>query len=416
MGRELMELDAARELLGAMVRPLAPGRIPLEEALGLRLAAPAEAALDLPPAAVSAMDGYAVRSRDLGTGEGLPVVMEIPAGVVPPPLEEGAAARIFTGAPLPPGADTVVPQELATPDGEGRVRLEVLPRGAHVRDLGEVVGAGSTLATPGDEVTPQLLGLLAGAGVEEVEAVPRPVLAVVGTGSELVGQGLRPGPGQIRDSNGPMLTALARAQGLEPPTCSRVADRLPDLVSALGRAMETAHVVLTTGGVSVGDYDLVPAAVEELGGEVLVHGVAQKPGKPILVARLRSGWLVGLPGNPVAVLVGWRLFALPLVAALGGWPGAFAERPLDAVLTEAQVNPGRRTVLMPAVLEKSSGGWSVTPLPWKGSHDLAASGRANALLRLQPGAAYAAGEPAPCYPLSFPCGNPSRGLTSPEPG
>lgn len=399
MGGAMPDLEEARARLGAAARPLPPVEVGVREALGLRLAADVSATLSLPPADVSAMDGYAARAAELAAGAPLPVAFEVAAGQVPGPLPAGHAARIFTGAPLPVGADVVVQQELAERLPDGRVRLEPLPAGSNVRRRGEVVAEGDRVAAAGGVVTAQRLALLVAAGVDRVTVYPRPRLAVVGTGSELAAPDERPGPGRIRDSNGPLLDALARTAGLAPPRIARAPDRLEELVAALERALAAAEVVLTTGGVSVGDHDLVPEAARRLGAEVLFHRVAQKPGKPILAARAGERWLVGLPGNPLAVLVGWRLYVLPLVMALAGDVEAFREEPLGARLAAPAANRGARTVLRPARLEWSGGAWVATVLPWKGSHDLAAGGAADALVRLEPGAELPAGAEVRCYPL-----------------
>ncbi|HHQ49421.1 MAG TPA: molybdopterin molybdenumtransferase MoeA, partial [Acidobacteria bacterium] len=339
----MIDVDTARAALATEAAPLPPRSLPLAEALGRRLAASPLADVDLPPADVSAMDGYAARSGDLRDGTALAVAFEIPAGTVPPPLPPGAAARIFTGAPLPEGADTVVEQERARPAGDRAVLLPPVPPWTNVRRRGELFAAGEALARPGDRVTPQRLALLAAGGAPTVEVIPRPRVAVLTTGSELAAAGERPGPGRIRDSNGPLLDALVRSAGLAPPERDHALDERPVLRAALQHLLDRADLVITTGGVSVGDYDLVPAVVEELGGATIFHRVAQKPGKPVLAARLGSTWLIGLPGNPLAVVVGWRLYALPLLRALAGDPAPFEEDLLEARLTGPARNRGRRT-------------------------------------------------------------------------
>jgi len=395
----MIDLDAARALLAAEAAPLAASRLPLAEALGRWLSASPTAGVDLPPADVSAMDGYAARTMDLQAGAPLPVAFEVPAGAAPPPLAPGGAARIFTGAPLPEGADTVVEQERARAEGDGSVILPAVPPWTNVRRRGELFARGQALAHPGDRVTPQRLALLAAGGVAAVEAVLPPRVAVVTTGTELAPAGEAPAPGRIHDSNGPLLDALTRSAGLDPPERHHALDRRPDLCSALERSLGRADLVVTTGGVSVGDYDLVPGVVEELGGKMLFHRVAQKPGKPVLAARFGGSWLIGLPGNPLAVLVGWRLYALPLLRALAGDPSAFDEELLTARLTTSAHNAGRRTVLRPARLDPTEAGPTVTILPWKGSHDVVAAAAADVLVRLAPGAGLQAGDTVSCYVL-----------------
>ncbi len=310
-------------------------------------------------------------------------------------------ARIFTGAVVPAGADAVVPQEDAEVVADGRVRLASAPAGRHVRRRGEIFAAGAVLARAGDLLNPARIALLAAGGAVRVSVFPRPRVALVVTGAELVDAGTSPGVGQIRDSNGPLLVALAREAGLAATVAARVADELPALRAQLEAAAAGADLVVSSGGVSVGDFDLVPRAVADLGGEVVFHKAAIQPGKPILVALLGRTWLVALPGNPVSAMVGWRMFARPFAEALAGDVAAFAEAPLVASLAEPVGNRGTRTQLRPAVLEPAEAGWRVRVRPWKGSHDLVAPAPANALARLEAGAELAAGARVACFPLPW---------------
>jgi molybdopterin molybdotransferase len=341
------------------------------------------------------MDGCAVRHADLDGSTALPVAFEVAADGVPPPLPEGAAARIFTGAQVPRGADTVVPQELARVEDGARVVLERLDAGSHVRMAGEVLSSGGAVAGEGDLITPQRLALLAAGGSHRVRVIPRPRVAVVVTGSELVELTEVPGPGQIRNTNGPLLDGLARQAGLAAPVQRGSVDREGELVSALGEAFEAAELVLTSGGVSVGEYDLVPDVVRSLGGEVVFHRVAVKPGKPVLVARRDHRWLVGLPGNPVSVLVGWWLFARPVAEALAGNSAALSEEFMPATLLEPVPKTSGREEFRPAVIHGSK----VRIIDWRGSHDLVAAAGANALARLAPRTAYRAGDTVTCLPI-----------------
>ena len=395
----MITFDQARSILAARVHALEPAVVPLGDALGCRIARPPKSDVDIPPGDVSAMDGYAVRRADIKGCRELAVAFEVQAGSVGDRLPEGRAARIFTGAVLPEGADTVVPQELATLSENGAVRLEPLEVGAHVRRRGEVLANGVRLAEEGDIVTPQLVALLAAAGADRLTVVPRPRVAVVVTGSEVVPVAQAPGPGQIRNSNGPMLDALVRSACLRPPQLASASDSIDDLRVTLSDSIANADVVLTSGGVSVGDYDLVPDVARSLGGEVLFHRVSVKPGKPLLAVRFDGCWMLGLPGNPVSVLVGWRLFGWPLAAALGGDSAAFDEQPLLASLEEGVVNRGERVELRPAVVSQGEDGFTVRVVPWRGSHDVVAAAAANALARLDVGVAYEYGDPISCYPL-----------------
>jgi molybdopterin molybdotransferase len=395
----VITLDEARGLVAARVAALDPVVVPLGEALGCRIAEPPRSDVDSPPGHVSAMDGYAVRHADVGCGGTLPVAFEVQAGTVAGHLPQGCAARIFTGAVLPEGADTVVPQEQASVGENGVVRLESLAAGSHVRRRGEVLAVGAPLAEIGELVTPQLVALMAAAGADRVAVIPRPRVSVVVTGSEVVPVSEVPGPGQIRNSNGPMLDALVRAAGLRAPQSVSAGDTTDDLSLTLSSSIADADLVLTSGGVSVGDYDLVPEVARSLGGEVLFHQVSVKPGKPLLAVRFDGCWMLGLPGNPVSVLAGWRLFGWPLAATLSGDTAAFNEQPMLAELEEAVTNRGDRVELRPAVLTRGQDRLSARVVPWRGSHDLVAAAAANAFARLDVGAAYEVGDPIPCYPL-----------------
>ncbi len=395
----MLTIDEARTLLAMNADPLPAASVTLSDALGLRLADAVVADTDLPLVDLSAMDGYATRHEDLLGHTALPVSMEVPAGATPGRLETGSLARIFTGAPLPAGADTVVEQERAQVGGDGRVLLEGRPLGANIRHRGELFACGSLLAPAGAVLTPARIALLAAGGVLELKAIPRPRVASLVTGHELVGLDETPAPGQIRNTNGPMFRALAEEQGLVLTHETRVDDDKAALRQSIETAFDTADLVLSSGGVSVGDYDFVPEVIEELGGKILFHRIQLKPGKPTLVARRGGKWFIGLPGNPLAVLAVWRLFVQPLVHLLSGDDAAFDEVLPSAAITEAFVNKGKRSVLRPAIVSPSVGGAIVQVLPWKGSHDLVAAAPANALLRAEAGQAFARGEQAPCYLL-----------------
>ena len=397
----MLSLDDARALLVSRVTPLPAVEVPLALGLGCRLAAAPEADADLPPSDLAAMDGYAARAEDLVAGRPVPIAFVVPAGAASEPLHASAAVRIFTGAVVPPGADTVVPQEEAEVLTDGRVRLPRLPPGSHMRRRGEIFAAGAVLAQVSESLSPALLAVLAAGGVVTVKVIPRPRVAVLVTGAEFVHGSTVPAPGQVRDSNGPLLAALADQSRLEVSAPETVGDELPALCGRLEAAAGKSDIVVTSGGVSVGDFDLVPRAVEELGGEIVLHRVAIQPGKPILIARLGETWLAGLPGNPVSALVGWRLFALPLAETLAGDAAAFGETPVPAVLTSPARNSSDRTQLRPALLELRGGEWRVTMLPWKGSHDVLAAASANALARLEGSSEIESGTSLPCFPLPW---------------
>jgi molybdopterin molybdotransferase len=388
----MLTLKAARVLLVKEIEPLPARCVPVPEARGDRLAESPRAALDWPEADVSVMDGYAARAVDLAAHEPLPVAFEVPTGQVPEPLPAGAIARIFTGACLPAGADAVVPQEEARMESDGRIRLPVVEAGRFVRHHGEVVRRGDVLAEAGEVLTPQLVGLLIATGPREVRVTPRPRIGILTTGSELRAPDEPLRPGSIYDSNGPMLRALAAEALLEADHGRRVTDDLQATRQAIKELTTQVDLLVTSGGVSVGDYDLVPQALQDLGAELLFHRVTVKPGKPILVARLHNCMVVGLPGNPASAFVGWRLFARPIAERLAGDSRAFDFAGSTATLLTPAVNRGDRTLLAPSRLSRTDVGMSISVLPWKGSHDLIAMARANALAIMDPGLEKKAGE------------------------
>lgn len=396
---ELLPLDAARDRLADAAERLAADEMPLDEAEGLRAAGDVRARSDLPLRDVSAMDGYALRHVDLVGDVVLPIAFEVAADDSPPPLRKGTVARIFTGAALPSGADTVVPQEAATISGGTRVRLEAAPRGAFVRRGGEVFRRGDLLVAAGEILNPARIALLAAGGIDRVLSVRRPSVAIIVTGDEFVSAPENPKTSGTHDANGPFLAALASEAGLHVARALRVGDDIEAIHRALESTKEDADLVVTSGGVSVGDHDLVPRAVRAAGGSEILHRVAMRPGKPILVARLGSAWVVGLPGNPVSVLVGWHLFARPLARVLAGDAAALRARPTEGSLTGPVRGDGVRTLLVPTTLQRETSPPGLTPLPWKGSHDLLAASRADALTRVDPGVNLAEGSLAPFYPL-----------------
>lgn len=379
-GRPLT-VDEAVALVLDRARPLAAGPIALGPALGRTLAEPVIADIDLPPFPKATMDGYAVRSADLAApGEHrLRVAAEILAGQSPDrPIGPGEAARIMTGAPLPPGADAVVNVERTRAEpGEPEHALfglaAAVPPGQFILPRGREMRAGDRLLEPGATITPTMIGLLAAAGRASVAVAPRPSLTVVPTGDELVAPGATPGPGQIRNSNGPMLAALARAWGAtdvieEVP----VRDRPDRLVAAFEQAVFERDVLIVSGGVSAGVADLVPAALVECGVAPVFHKVSVKPGKPIWFGvgpprpGGRPGTLVfGLPGNPASGVVGFLLFVRPALDALAG-RGARPAPIVPRRLAADFAHRGDRPTFHPARLDADG----MRPLRWAGSADL----------------------------------------------
>jgi len=315
----------ALQLILERARPLPARSVPLSEALGLVAAEAILAPEPVPPFTNSAMDGFAVLAGD-GAGAAperpvrLPVAGEIPAGRPSAvALRPGEAWRIMTGAAMPEGADAVVPVEEAAA-GDGWVEFRRPPRpGAHVRLAGEDIQAGGLVVPRGQVLRPAELGVLAAIGRAEVPVHPRPRVAVITTGNELVDAGERPGPGQIRDANIHSLAAQVRAAGGLPVPFARVPDRREAVVAALTAALEGADVVLTNGGISVGDFDYIKDVLEGLGAEQVFWRVAQKPGGPLGLWLLQGRLVFGIPGNPVAAMLMFEEYVRPALRSMLGF-------------------------------------------------------------------------------------------------
>jgi molybdopterin molybdotransferase len=356
-------------------------RAPLSDGLGRVLGSDLPTDVDWPPFDTSAMDGYAVRVADAARAL-VERAGPVAAGDFPPaPLEAGEAVRVMTGAPLPPGTEAVVPVENARREN-GTVVATTAPRpGEHLRRRGESLRAGSILLRRGRRLGAADIAMAALAGADPIEVYARPRVTIAVTGNELVPVSTKPGPGQLRDSNGPMLAALCRVRGARVASRAAVRDEDGAVRGLFAEAGRNEDLLVTSGGVSAGDFDLLPAEAERAGFELLFHGVAMRPGKPLVFGRRGRALWLGLPGNPVSASVCFRLFGLLALDALEG-----VERPgpafVSARLTRAVSVRGKRETYRDAILEAVDGELRVAPLETLGSHDLAAHARANALLRV----------------------------------
>lgn len=395
-----VSLEAAWETLAAALPEPKIGRVARFEALGRTLAKPVLAIADSPAWEASAMDGYALSGMVAG-GTVLEVSATIAAGDRPDCiLVPGTAAKIMTGAPMPRGADRVAPVE-GTDGGARRVRIDQPPlSGAHIRRAGEIFHRGDEILSRGCRLSPAALALLASQGMDQVEIFVPPRVAFFTTGDEVVAAGGQTLPGQLRNSHADFLQSSCKSIGIEAENLGIVGDRRESIQNAIARGFEH-DLLLVTGGVSQGDFDFVPSSLVSLGCETLFHGVAVRPGKPLLACRHPSGLVLGLPGNPGSVIVAFALFAWPLIQR---WMGRAAEPWREAVrcelATPLPANPRTFDRLLPARLWAEEGHWMSSVLPAKGSHDLAAFARANALLRLRPGdAPRATGATSEALPL-----------------
>jgi molybdopterin molybdotransferase len=372
--------DEALELVIRTAAPLPPAEIGLDDALGLVLAEEISADQDYPPFPRSMMDGFAVRLAD--AGKTVPIVGEAPAGSVwSGELTDGTCIEILTGAPCPPGAEAVVPKEnvqrhdmLVHLPATIRPGQSIAPQGSDCRQGQRVLG-------PGQIVAGMAIGTLAAFGRTSVRATPLPLVAIIATGEELAhaGQPLR--PGQVRNSNGPMVSALVREQGLAPPRQLTVADRLDTTADALEACAE-ADIIVLSGGVSVGTYDFVPRALEQFGAETVFHGVNQKPGKPILFARRGRQLIFGLPGNPLSCHFGLHRYVAAAIRRLSGRKGH--PQVFRGALADRIEIKGGRVNFLPghAVPTESTGGWRVELLAGASSADIFQSCTANCYVEL----------------------------------
>jgi molybdopterin molybdotransferase len=368
-------------------RPLPPQAVPVTAALGLVLAEDVASDIDSPPYDKALMDGYAVRSADtVGGHTALRVIEEVTAGRVPEQtVGPGQATRIMTGAPIPQGVDTVVPVERTRLLENNQVQIDAAPKpGQNILRRAQEMTRGQTVLPAGTIIRPQVIGLLAGVGRTAVQVHPQPTVAVLPTGDELVEAPALPGPGQIRNGNGPMLVAqIARAGGV-PQYLGIARDQIDHLRSLIGEGLKASILVLS-GGVSAGKLDLVPGVLHELGVQAHFHKVEMKPGKPIFFGTRAEGTLVfGLPGNPVSSLVCFELFVRPAMRRLMGHadPGP---RMVPLQLAEDFNYASDRPTYYPARVEAGPTGWLVRPGPWFGSADLRAVAPTNALVLFPPG-------------------------------
>lgn len=378
----MLDVSAAREIVLRHCRPLPPEqRFPF---VGRVLAEDVAADIDSPPFAKSMMDGYAVRAADAVSGAELSVIEEIPAGKVPAKtVGPGQAARLFTGAPIPDGADAVVMQERTEALTDGRVRIAdagVTP-GQHILPRGREMAAGEVVVPAGTLLTPAAIGLLAAVGRAAVSVAPTPLVGVLVTGDELVEADVAPGPGQIRNSNGPMLTALTLMAGGRPLDLGIARDDEASLRSLVADNLGVSNMLVLAGGVSVGKLDLVPKVLADLGMTTHFHQVRMKPGKPLLFGTIGDTLVFGLPGNSVSSFVGFHLFVKPALRVLAGHrdPGPETER---RTFREPFAASNNRPTYHPA---KREPGGRVRGLPWFGSPDLRALLNADCLLVLPPG-------------------------------
>jgi molybdopterin molybdotransferase len=383
--------EALARITGSVETPTAIETVPVEEAFGRVLAAPLVATRTQPPFTASAMDGYAVRAGDVSPGAVLALVGESAAGRrYPGRVGAGEAVRIFTGAPVPEGADSILIQENAE-EAEGRVTpRESLAVNRHIRPAGLDFAAGQRFFAAGHRLAAKDLALAAALGAGTVDVRRRPRVAVLATGDELVAPGAATGPDQIVASNHLSVMALAKKAGAEPRFFGIAADDLATLDRSIAAARDWgAEILVTLGGASVGDRDLVKAALAAAGLELGFWRIAMRPGKPLMFGRLGAMRVLGLPGNPASAVVCAHLFLKPLIAAFLGEPPRDPTRP-GRLAAGLPANDQRQDYLRATLGVDGDGVPVLTPLPAQDSSLTAILAAADALVIRPPHAPPAA--------------------------
>jgi molybdopterin molybdotransferase len=387
----LLPVDTALAQVLDGIAPPAEEIVPIGDADGRVLTQDLTAKLTQPPFDASAMDGYAVFGDGAaGVGDRWTVVGESAAGHgFSGSVGAGHAVRIFTGAPVPNGCGTVVIQEDVSRTGDVIIAIDGTKAGANIRRAGNDFAKGDVLLTRGHRLGTHTLTLAAAMGYGEVPVARRPVVAILATGDELVPPGTLPGPDQIVSSNPVGLAALVTQEGGLPRLLGIAPDRMEALEERIGAALD-ADVLVTIGGASVGDHDLVGNALKNEGMELTFWKIALRPGKPLMFGRLGATRVLGLPGNPVSALITARVFLVPLIGALLGRPREAQARE-TAILTVPLEANGPRLHLMRAKLGRNgSGALTVAPMPSQDSSLLSALSVADCLIRREPGAPAAA--------------------------
>jgi molybdopterin molybdotransferase len=384
----MISVEEALDRILDRISPLGTERVDLLSALGRVLAEPVVAHLNIPMWANSSMDGYAVRSQETETATPerparLAIAGRIPAGsAAQRPLGPGEAIRIFTGAPLPSGADSVVPQEDVGVEGSELAVPHPVSPGAFVRPVGEDLRVGETVLSPGAQVGPAEIGLLATLGRSQVEVYRQPRVAIVSTGDEIVDLGGALGPGQIPNSNTYSLMAQVLEAGGVPQNLGVAPDRL-DAIEERFRWGLSLDVLISSAGVSVGDYDYVRDALTRLGAELHLWQVAMRPGKPVTFGTAAGRPIFGLPGNPVSAMVTFELFVRPSLRKMGGHTQL--RRPQVLARAAAPIpNPGRRRGYLRVTVEDRHGEYWVRLTGDQGSAILHSMAIADGLAVVQP--------------------------------
>ncbi|MBC7203289.1 MAG: molybdopterin molybdotransferase MoeA [Pusillimonas sp.] len=379
----MLDFDTAQELLAqAATAPTQKEICSLKDAQGRVLASNLQAQVDLPPADNSAMDGYAIRLSDYEAGKALPVQQRCFAGETPEPLKPGHTIRLFTGSLMPKGADTVVMQEDTT-EADNAITINTLPTaGAHVRKKGEDVEKEQDLLQRGTVLGPAQIGLLASQGINQVEVWTRLKVGILTTGDELVSPGQALGPAQLYNSNGAMLAALVSKLGAAVVHQLHATDTHESIESAFKTLLQDCDLVLTVGGVSVGEKDLVKPTIELLGGKLDLWKVAMKPGKPVALAKARGTPIVCLPGNPVSAFVVCTLLVSAMIRAMQGRSEPHPRVMYGHLRSHRQFNETREEFLRVQTKSNTNGELSLVPYELQGSAIISSLPWASGLARI----------------------------------
>lgn len=377
----MLSVAEARQRIVAAFRPLGSEQVGLMQALGRVLAAEVAARVTQPPTAVSAMDGYAVRAADVARVPArLRIVGRAPAGgAFEDAVHKGEAVRIFTGGPLPAGADAIVIQEDTAEDGDHVIVREGAPAGRHVRPAGLDFKTGDVLLSKGRLLTARDIGIAAAMNVPWLRVTRRPRIAVLSTGDEVVMPGDPIGRHQIVSSNGLSLAAFVTACGGEPIHLGIAADDRSALRSMAGAAAGS-DLLVTSGGVSVGEHDLVRAVLGEAGMEVDFWKIAMRPGKPLMFGRIGATPVLGVPGNPVSTLVCATMFLKPAIDAMLGRVGDPASHPTALLGRDLPENDGREDYLRASLTRDAQGRAVATPFDKQDSSMLSLMAKADCLV------------------------------------
>jgi len=383
----MIEMDDAIRIVMENTQLIDVVSVDLMDALGHTLAEDVRSDINMPPFDKATMDGYALQGQDIASASGatpviLDVIEEIPAGTVPQKVVgAGQASRIMTGAPVPEGADTVIMVEDTESEADGqKVRvLDVTEVGENIARLGEDVTVDQVVLEKGAFIRPPEIGILAAMGVVSVPVYRKPVVGVIATGSEVVEPSEVPQPGQIRNSNGYSMMAQALRASAETKYLGIVEDDADSLRQVIGEGLETCDVVMLSGGVSAGVYDLVQDAMRELGVEVLFDRIRMKPGKPLTFGVKGKKLVFGLPGNPVSSVVGLELLARPAIRKMQHRDICHHPQAKTILKADFKQSPGRKQFVPAYSTRGEQGLWTSDWVGHHGSADLFALARANSL-------------------------------------